>query len=478
MIKKVLNIIAIAQANTTEKIVFLLYFLPGLILRFLLATFSNHAGDQQSWKLFGRLFYDLSISPYVWQSQGPLNSFPIILFSFVNYTFQINAYALNFFFNLGFILGDLILILFVFLILNKIDHTERFRNTLTIWYSSLLIYISSIWGQSEQWMVAFGILSLYFFSKKKILYAAFFLAVSFSFKYFTVILLPFILLLTSRKYWFKTILYFFIFSMISFVIVFVLNLILFNDYSYFSYLIGRSETITGNFLPNTSSSFVGTGSSIWGQLYNLGYVPVNTLNSIKKYWYIIFLLFYLFYIISFVYFFQKNKIFTSGLSSKFIFITFCLIYSSLATVFLFLYPQSQIQRFLNIIIPLYFVYFGLDEDGSEKIILPILNILLIVGNDIFAPGKLFHLEGLNSFLISMIYIILFISQLLFFKFITIRRWIILLSASILWLPMIYFFGQSSLHFIFSLVNFILIMLVCLQLNIKLFIQLKEKYVKI
>lgn len=208
----------------------------------------------------------------------------------------------------------------------------------------------------------------------------------------------------------------------------------------------RAGTIFGTFVPNFGNVFIGTGSSIWGELHQMNLIKVNVLSLIKSNWITIYAFCYMSIFLTFLKF--RNKLVVNDPRNKFILIN--LIYVIIVVPFLFLYPQTVDHRFLNFIIPLFFICFMMDMDVN---ILGIFSLMVILASDIYNKGALFHFNNISLFIATLLWLALFIC---FFAVTTNRRNIFISVISLMTFCAVFYLGNSSLHFNLFLVNYIVL----------------------
>ena len=428
---------------------FLWFLALGFVLRILYSSISFHLGDLGSWESLGEFIFRYHISPFIWWAQGPFDAIPVMAFQGLNYLGFTSPYLLSIFEHIPFIFGDALLTLISFFVLRDYFPKNKFIYTTIIWFNCLLIFISSVWGQTDVWMIACTILSLYFFSKEDIWLGAIALGCAASFKYVPLAILPALLVFYWKP---RDLIKIFIgtFSIFigSFIFVYLLNLLIYHDPYFFSYFLDRSGTIFGRFTPNLDGgTFISTGSALWGELYMLHIYTTQALTPWKSLWLPIYTTFYLVFSIWVLTLGYRNRTKISQPREKFIFLN--IFYAAILIPFMLLYPQSQLQRFINFMIPLQFVFFYFEWD---LVLLGIVNILTVIANDIYAAGSLFHLSGKNILITTTLLAILFSSSLVFL--INSRRQFYIAVLTLLVFISLYYFNNSGLHPLLTLVNYL------------------------
>ncbi len=383
-----------------KKIYFLVLFLLGLFLRIIYSSFSFHTGDLAAWKYIGDSIYKYHISPFLWWSQGPLNFLPVLGFQFLDHVIPHNDYASSVIYHLPFIVGDLFVFLIVYLITSKYSPKEKYTFPLIIWFNILFIYVSSIKGQTEQWMIVFNLLGVYLISKKKYNSGLFILGCGFAVKYLTIFLIPFLIYFIPSKKILKYIFLFILPLILGFFSFHIINLAIFKDANFFRYLFDRRGTIFGSFTPDLGGKiFVGTGMSIWGELYQLTSIGKTTLTQYKSNWLPIFVVFYAFVFLAL--FILNTKVKLTQIDDKKQFGLLSLLSVNIYAVFLLLYPQMSDHRMLNLIIPLYFValFFNFNLNYINTVAL-----FFVLGSDIYVKGSYFLLQGVSIPILTLIWI--------------------------------------------------------------------------
>jgi hypothetical protein len=450
-----------------SKKIFLIFIFFGLILRLLFSAFSFHTGDLASWMYLGDSIFKYNISPFVWWSQGPLNLIPIVGFQFLHYLMPNNNYFSSICYHLSFILGDFLIILLIEKILNNYykEKGDHYLPVLVIWFNIIFIFLSSIKGQTEQWMVLFTLLGIYLTSKNKIFTGFLFLGCGFAVKYIPILLMPFLLLIINPKKYFKNIFAFILPFILGFIFFYFINLIIYNDKNLIRYILDRTGTIFGSFTPDFAGQiFVGTGMSIWGQLSQIKIVSKETLVQLKKYWlhiYIVYycLLFCFFYLL-------KLKLKLINLGDRKVFILINIIYADLLLPFLWLYPQMTDHRLLNLVFPLYFLFI------FAKLNLNILNSIIlffIFAADIYSKGGYFLIKA-NTYIYSIIWVLLSITMYIFS--IKNKDDLLLAFTSITVFSALFITGKPHYHQWMMLLSYIYLIIITIVLNIKIINQLK------
>lgn len=429
---------------------FLGFIISGLVIRALYSSFSFQVGDLESWKYFGNSLFIYHMSPFMWWSQGPLNGIPLLFFQKINYLgLSNNPYVLSMLHHIPFIVGDIFLTAVAYKVFSLYLPEKRYFATIMVWLNPLLIFVSSVKGQTEQYMVGFTILALLALSTDKLARGFFSLGCAVAVKYMPILLAPYILFthgLNKRVVFFS----FLVLAptLIGFLLMHYINVIFYHDHHFLRYFMDRAGTIFGNFVPNLGSVFVGTGSSIWGELRQANVVDVSTLNFIKGKWLVIYALYYVSFFSGLV-ISRKHVVNASG-RNKIIFLTG--IYSALTLPFLLLYPQTVDHRFLNLMIPALIGCLIMELDDLLSL-LNILCILVIFAGDIYSKGSLFLLSGLTPLACTILWIALFIPT---FMLIANKRNFFLLLSSLVVLCSLFYLGDNNMHYLMFFMNYLLL----------------------
>jgi len=179
------------------------------IIRLTLAPYTQDEWDLPYFRNVSLMYFVADINPlYVWTYGigwlGLLLSYSSLGLLTAAYLTKLNIYyILNLFIKLPIIFADLSIPLFIYINRNSLNIPDtKARYILILWLlNPYTILISSVWGQYDSIPTLLMILSLIYLAKGFIFRSAIFMALGFLFKFFTILILPIILiaLLNSKK---------------------------------------------------------------------------------------------------------------------------------------------------------------------------------------------------------------------------------------------------------------------------------------
>jgi uncharacterized membrane protein len=243
-------------------------FLLGLLPRLVLAPLTEHQFDVGTFKNMATLAYSLNTNPLYYWSYGPLWLYIILgvsPFYLLISLIQPSELLANLILKIPLIIGDLALGAGLYYLCNKVTLNKQIgKAVLVAWlFNPLVIFVSSVHGMFDQLPALFTLVTVILLLNRRIKLGAVSLAVAFSFKLYSIILIPFLILPVAKENISKA---------LQFLAVFMGSTILI----YSPYLI---DTRTIDILVSIYSGYAGFGKFLGTPLGLASFIPYANLPS-------------------------------------------------------------------------------------------------------------------------------------------------------------------------------------------------------
>lgn len=171
-----------------------------LAIRLGLAPFTAHPSDMQYWEAFGKAILIEHTNPFTGFVYPP----PWILLTGTMYSLYLffpNEFFLYFVLKIPIILGDVIMGIALYDIVEEISGNRKTANSALALFllNPYVIWISSVWGMFDVLPALCTLLSLRFYLKGNRKISFLFLGLGVAFKYYPILLLPVILIYEWKK---------------------------------------------------------------------------------------------------------------------------------------------------------------------------------------------------------------------------------------------------------------------------------------